>query len=210
VFHGKPIIGIAGGIGSGKSYVARLFGELGCSVIDSDAAVRVVYGQPEVLRTLQSWWGDQVVLPDGTLDRKAIAKRVFDDAAERQRLEAYVHPLVDRLRVDQMTRDLSQLPDIKAFIWDTPLLFETGLYRQCAALVFVDTPFEIRLQRVTGRGWDQAELHRRENLQWPLDKKRSLCNDVIVNSGNGDDARGQVGHVLSPILARTSKDTDSA
>lgn len=206
VFHGKPIIGLAGGIGSGKSYIAGLFGELGCSVIDSDAEVRAVYEQPAVLCTLQSWWGDDVLLADGTLDRKAVAKRVFADATERKRLEAYVHPIVHQLRAEQMQRDLSQLPDLQAFIWDTPLLFETGLHEQCDALVFVDTPVEIRLRRVADRGWDQTELHRRENLQWPLDKKRSLCNDVIVNSDNGEDARGQVGLVLSRILARTLKD----
>jgi len=203
VFHNKPIIGIAGGIGSGKSYIARLFGELDCSVIDSDAAVREVYEQPAVMQTLRSWWGDSVITPDGQVDRKAIAKRVFSDMAERRRLEGYVHPLVDHLRVEKMNRDLAQMPDLKAFIWDTPLLFETGVYRQCDSLVFVDTPLEIRQKRVAERGWDATELTKRENLQWPLDKKRFLCNDVIVNSAR-DDARGQVGQVLSRIFARTS------
>ncbi len=208
MFHHKPIIGIAGGIGSGKSFIARLFGELGCSVVDSDAAVREVYTQPAVLQTIQNWWPG-VVNSAGTLDRKAVASRVFNNSAERQKLEALVHPLVDQVRIRQMDRDLTQIQSLKAFIWDTPLLFETGLYRQCDALVFIDTPLEIRVKRVAERGWDQAELARRENLQWPLDKKRSLCNDVIVNFGNEADARGQVGQVLSRILARTSKDPES-
>ncbi len=208
MFHHKPIIGIAGGIGSGKSFIARLFGELGCSVIDSDAAVREVYTQPAVLQTLQSWWPG-VVDQVGKLDRKAVASRVFNNPDERKRLESLVHPLVDQARLCQMNRDLSQTPNLKAFIWDTPLLFEAGLHRQCDTVVFVDAPLETRLSRVAGRGWDQAELSRRENLQWPLDKKRSLCNDVIVNFGNEADARGQVGQVLSRILARTSKDPES-
>ncbi|CAN5502092.1 dephospho-CoA kinase [soil metagenome] len=202
VFQGKIIIGLAGGIGSGKSYIASLFAELGCAVIDSDAAVAELYRRPAVLQTLRGWWGDEAVSPAGQVDRKAIARRVFSDPAERRRLEAYLHPLVNDLRVETMTRDLSQMPDLKAFIWDTPLLFESGLYQQCDALVFIETPIEIRAERVAKRGWNAEELARRENLQWPLDKKRLLCNDVIVNSGNGGDARGQVGQVLTRILAR--------
>jgi len=204
VFQGKPIIGIAGGIGSGKSYVASLFAELGCVVVDSDAAVREIYMQPAVREQLREWWGDKVLTPAGTVDRKAVAQRVFANAAERERLERLVHPLVHQLRVRQMTDAMAQSAAVKAFIWDTPLLFETGTYKECDTVVFVDSPLEIRQKRVANRGWDEAELARRENLQWPLDKKRSLCNDVIVNSGNGDDARGQVGQVLSRILARLS------
>jgi dephospho-CoA kinase len=204
VFHGKPIIGIAGGIGSGKSYVAGLFGELGCAVIDSDAAVREIYEQPAVRETLRAWWGDEVLFPDGRVNRKAVAKRVFADPAERSRLERFTHPLVNFARLEKMAGFLSQLSEIKAFIWDTPLLFESGLNAQCDAVVFVDTPLEIRQSRVAKRGWRPEELSLREKLQWPLDKKRLLCNDVIVNSGNGADIRGQVGQVLSRILARTS------
>lgn len=202
MFHNKPIIGIAGGIGSGKSYIASLFKELGCAVIDSDAAVAELYQRPEVLQTLRQWWGGEAVTQAGQVDRKAIAKRVFSNPAERVRLEQYLHPLVNQLRIDTMARELAQMPDLKAFIWDTPLLFESGLYKQCDALVFVDAPVEMRVLRVAKRGWTAEELIKRENYQWPLDKKRSLCNDVIVNSGNGDDARGQVGNVLSRILAR--------
>jgi dephospho-CoA kinase len=204
VFHGKPIIGIAGGIGSGKSYVAALFAELGCVVVDSDAAVREIYTRPEVQQKLREWWGPEVLTPAGTVDRKAVAKRVFANDAERERLEQFIHPKVHELRVRQMTEAVAQDPAVKAFIWDTPLLFETGTHKECDTIVFVDSPLEIRQKRVAARGWDVSELTRREKLQWPLDKKRSLCNDVIVNSGNGDDARGQVGQVLSRILARWS------
>lgn len=202
MFHGIKIIGLAGGIGSGKSYIAALFAELGCAVIDSDAAVRAIYERPDVQETLRTWWGADVVSPFGAVDRSAIARRVFNDPQERERLERLLHPLVNQLRVKAMHEKITQTPDIKAFIWDTPLLFESGLYKQCDALVFIDTPLEIRIKRVAGRGWTAEELARREKSQWPLDKKRLLCNDVIVNSGNGADARGQVGQVLTRILAR--------
>src|SRR6266478_6420926 len=98
MFAGKPIIGIAGGIGSGKSFVAGLLGELGCEVIDSDAQVRAAYGEPEVRQTLREWWGESVIGADGSPDRAGIARRVFGDPLERKRLEGLLHPRVAALR----------------------------------------------------------------------------------------------------------------
>jgi dephospho-CoA kinase len=133
---------------------------------------------------------------------------VFADVSQRKRLEQLLHPQVNRRREVAMATAIAQNLQPKAFVWDTPLLFETGLYKQCDALVFVDTPLELRQKRVLERGWSPEELAKRENLQWPLDKKRALCNDVIVNSDPGErganDSRGQVGQVLSRILARLS------
>ena len=74
--NGKPIIGIAGGIGSGKSFVARLFGELGCRVIHADDQVRLAYDDPAVRHTIREWWGDQVFQPDGNINRSQIAARI--------------------------------------------------------------------------------------------------------------------------------------
>src|ERR1700712_2002924 len=101
MFHGKPIIGISGGIGSGKSFVARLFGELGCVVIDSDAQVRIAYDLPRVKQALREWWGDGVFDAGGNVSRSAVARRVFADPAERARLEGLLHPLVAQMRDEQ-------------------------------------------------------------------------------------------------------------
>ena len=84
---GPPTIGLAGGIGAGKSRVAALLAELGCVVSDSDADARAVLADPEVIDTLRSWWGDEVVGVDGAIDRGEVAGRVFTDVEERQRLE---------------------------------------------------------------------------------------------------------------------------
>jgi dephospho-CoA kinase len=205
VYAGKPVIGIAGGIGSGKSFVARLFGEAGCTVVDSDAQVRAAYRDPAVRETLRAWWGDKAFGPDGEINRPAIARIVFNDEAERRRLEGLIHPWVAEARRREMEEAASdaQLP---AFVWDTPLLFEAGLDAECDAVVFVDAPFEQRLQRLhRSRGWDEAELIRREKSQWPLDKKKRISDYVVTNTADGDDARGQVREVLSRILARSSK-----
>ncbi len=203
MFHNKPIIGIAGGIGSGKSLVAKLFGELGCMVIDSDQQVSAAYRDPQVKKTLQQWWGDGVFKADGEVDRAAIAARVFTDAEQRRRLEQLVHPMVNAAREKEMLSG-AENPEIVAYIWDTPLLFEAGLNRQCDAIVFVDAPVELRQKRVfDARRWDEAELLKRENLQWPLDTKREMSDSVIRNTADVDFVRGQVRETLSRILARS-------
>ena len=203
MFAGKPVIGIAGGIGSGKSFVASLFGELGCAVIDSDAQVKAAYRDPAVRETLRAWWGDEVFLPDGSVNRPAIARRVFADEAERRRLESLIHPWVAEARRREMDAAAADA-NVCAYVWDTPLLFEAGLHAECDAVVFVDSPLAQRLNRVRARrGWDEAELLRREKSQWPLDKKKRMSDDVVTNTADADDARGQVRQVLSRILARS-------
>src|SRR5689334_23216760 len=157
MFGGRPIIGIAGGIGGGKSHIARLLGELGCAVIDSDAQVKAAYADPKVLVQLRQWWGDSVITPDGLPNRKAIAQKIFSDESERKRLESLLHPLVAELRDRQMA-ELAKDSAIVAFVWDTPLLFEAGLSEKCDAILFVDTPLEIRQERVARtRGWSPGE-----------------------------------------------------
>jgi dephospho-CoA kinase len=200
VYAGKPIIGIAGGIGSGKSFIARLFGELGCLVLSADEQVRVAYADPEVRETLKRWWGRGVLNRDGEVDRRAVAERVFEKPDERRRLEALIHPRVAALR-DAAMEAAAADAQVLAFVWDIPLLFEVGLNSRCDAIVFVDAPWEERLRRVREtRGWDEAELRRRENLQLALDNKRRMSNDIVQNTADVGFARKQVQEILSRIL----------
>jgi dephospho-CoA kinase len=201
MFAGKPVIGIAGGIGSGKSFVAKLFGEMGCLVINSDEQVRHAYKDPTLKQTLRHWWGGLIFAPDGEIDRSAVARKVFTRPDELRRLEQLLHPIVTQAR-DRVMRAHADDPQVLAYVWDTPLLFETGADAECDAMVFVDTPVDLRLER-TGqdRGWDAAELQRRENLQMPLDKKREMSDHMIVNAAGADEVRVQVREVLSRIFA---------
>jgi dephospho-CoA kinase len=206
VFAGKPIIGLVGGIGSGKSYVAQIFADEGCMVIDSDAAVGEAYQRPEVREKLRQWWGASVLLPNGQVNRKEIAKLVFNDDQQRRRLEGLIHPIVAELRDLQMRRGADDA-SVKAYVWDTPLLLEAGLGGQCDAIVFVDAPEAERIERVRRtRGWDEAELRRREKLQMPLDKKVNMANDIVRNTAGADEeVRNQVRKVLSRIFAGISR-----
>ena len=201
MFQGKPVIGITRGIGSGKSTVARMFGELGCLVISADEQVQQAYGDPAILRQIRDWW-EYVVGADGRVDKAKIADIVFEDPGQRQKLEALLHPKVAELRQRRML-DAGDDPQVHAIVWDTPLLFEAGLRGGCDAIVFVESPLIQRLARLSrSRGWGEQELRRREKSQWPLDKKREISDYIVDNTADADYVRGQVRETLFRILVK--------
>jgi dephospho-CoA kinase len=201
VFSGKPIIGIAGGIGSGKSFIAHLFAREGCLVLNADDQVRALYADPAIKNTLRTWWGHGVFNSQGDVDRSAIAHIIFADPEQKKRLESLLHPQVDQLRIAAMQAAADD-PQVLAYVWDIPLLFEVGLHARCDAIVFVDAPPAQRLQRVLQtRGWDEIELGRREKLQLPLDNKRRMSNYILQNTADVGFAQRQVREVLSEVLA---------
>lgn len=205
VFANKPIIGLAGGIGAGKSFVAAIFAESGCLVLDADEAVWQAYREKPILDQIHAWWGEQAFEADGQINRRWISARVFADPSERQRLETLLHPRVQAMRSEKMSQFANDI-SVLAFVWDVPLLFETGLDRQCDFIVFVDSPYEMRQARVSAnRGWLEADLIRRENLQMPLDKKRQISDYAIVNAADAAETRRQVRDVLSQILQSSPK-----
>ncbi len=198
----KPVIGLAGGIGSGKSWVGRQLQDLGCGIVDSDTAAHAVLRLPEVKDQLVRWWGKQVLDAAGEPDHSAIAAETFGKAENLRRLNALVHPRVAALRDRQMADFLAD-PRIKAVVWDTPLLFEAGLDRDCDAVIFVKTPYDKRLQRVRQtRGWSAEDLVKREKMQIPLDKKEHLADYIVDNSGDALACLHQIRDVFSQILAR--------
>ena len=198
----KPIIGVCGGIGSGKSSVARIFRELGCVVIDSDELNHQVLSRPEVRTRLVSWWGSEVLTPSGALDRSRVARIIFADSGEKARLETLVHPLIAGLREAMISQGLTD-PDVKAFILDSPLLFERNLDRLCDCVVFVDSSEPARMSRLEKhRGWDAAILRERERWQLPLEEKRKRSGYCIPNDGTLDELRTHVVRVFRIVLAR--------
>ncbi|MEW6199942.1 MAG: dephospho-CoA kinase [Planctomycetota bacterium] len=202
--HSKPIIGLCGGIGAGKSRVAAEFEELGCLVVSSDRVNHEVLRRPAVLRRLREWWGPGVVGPDGEPERQRIAEIVFSDPGQRERLERLVHPLIVR-RQAAMIRAVEKNSSIKAIVIDSPLLFESHLDRQCDTIVFVDAPEAARVRRVQReRGWAAEELRRRESWQMSLAEKRSRAAFVVRNDGPAAELRPQVADILQAILAKRS------
>ncbi|MFN9993296.1 MAG: dephospho-CoA kinase [Phycisphaerales bacterium] len=177
-----PVIGLVGGVGAGKSTVAAKMRELGCLVIDADAAARQALERSDVAAKLVEWWGADVLGSDGKVDRAKVSAIVFADPEQRRRLESLVHPLVRADREREIARAAAE--GMRAVVIDAPLLFEAGTDRMCDSIVFVDSPREERLKRVRARGWDEAELARREAAQMSLTEKQTRSDQVITNTGS--------------------------
>lgn len=193
------VIGLAGGIGAGKSEVARALEEFGCIVVDSDKAARRALDRADVRETLVGWWGRGVLGPDGRIDRKRVGEIVFADADQRRRLEELVHPIVRKGRMEllEMAREAGAV----GVVVDAPLLFEAGLDAECDRVIFVEAPLEIRQQRVREtRGWGAGELERREKVQIPLDAKRRRSDYEVVNNADSGQLRLRVRRLLDQIL----------
>ncbi len=196
----QPVIGIAGGIGSGKSWVANEMAKLGGVVFDADAVAKKDLDRSSVQRQLVEWWGKKVIAGDGKTDRRALADIVFHDPHEKTKLEAIVHPLV-RAEREKLKRRVAIDEDVRFIVMDTPLLFEAGFADDCDAVVFVDTDRDVRLERVRAeRGWDEAELTRRETNQWPLDRKLDLSHHIVDNNTGEAEAVVQIRDIITRIL----------
>lgn len=193
-----PIIGLTGGIGSGKSTVAAILAEQGCFVVDSDQLARQALEQPEIRDTLVSWWGSAILDPDGRIERSKVASIVFSSLDDRKRLESLVHPWIEKQRLSLFE---SAPPKTLALVIDAPLLIEAGLHTNCDAVLFVDTERDTRLARVTkSRNWDDKELTRREVSQLTLDDKRSIADHIIENNGDLQLLTETVRQTLSEII----------
>lgn len=198
--HPKPVIGLTGSIGSGKSTVADILRDLGAAVIDSDRLIHDELRTRDVIATLRDWWGPDVVLADGGIDRKAVAEIVFHDDQELDRLQDLLYPRIERRRSEMMP-GLFADASLRAVVLEVPKLFEIGLDRECDAVVLVDADRDVRIRRLAqSRGWSEDELSRRENRLIPLDRKRSLADYIVENHSTLDALRRKVESVFSSIL----------
>ncbi|MEZ5964960.1 MAG: dephospho-CoA kinase [Planctomycetota bacterium] len=195
---GNIVIGLLGGVASGKSTVARMFAERGFVVLDADQEARQVTAEPGVVAAIVARFG-AAVAPAGLLDRAALAKIVFADATARADLEAIVHPAVRARLTERLD---SALADGHSVLLDVPLLLEGGLIARCDTCVFVDASEPVRRARARARGWDDAELARREAAQTDLSVKRARCPHRISTHGNFEDVRRQVDAVLERLGRR--------
>jgi dephospho-CoA kinase len=196
----KPVIGLLGGIGSGKSTVANQFANLGCAVIEADRIAHDVIENKDVVDTISSIFGSDVLSSDGMIDRSKLAIRVFEDAEQLEKLQAIVHPPV----LEQCERLLTQYlsaPSVPAVVLDVPLLLESGLDRRCNVLIFVESPADQRFLRATAKkGLSQDQVKKRENFQISLDKKRQIAQYTIQNNSDLSDLAEQVAHIYSTLV----------
>ena len=195
----KPVIGLVGGIGAGKSTVAAELALLGCAVIDGDEIGHQLLLDESIKQPIRQRWGDGVFDSDGEVSRPALGKIVFADADELAALNAILHPRI-RHEMKRRIAEAQSQRNVEAVVLDAAVLIEAGWQDLCSAVVFVDAPRSARLGRVrTQRNWDDAELSARENLQIALDKKRSMADHVISNLASDPSFAQDVRELLSRI-----------
>jgi dephospho-CoA kinase len=183
------LIGLVGGIASGKSTVARAFEQRGARVLDADSLAKSLLDLPEVRRSLAAAFGD--VETGGRIDHAKLARAAFATAEGGSRLNAIMHPLV--------TKDVEKTVEAwraggfrGVVVIDAPLLLEAGMKGTVDKVVFVEAPEAARRERARQRGWADAELDRREKLQWPLARKKAESDAVISNGGPLESLEVQV------------------
>jgi dephospho-CoA kinase len=196
------LVGLTGGIATGKSTVSAMFAHLGAKVIDADLLARevVMPGQP-ALAEIVAEFGEAVLQPDGHLDRRKLGAIVFNDPDRRRRLEQITHPAIHT----RQQRVLS-VYDEEAFegivLWDAAVLIESGGHKRMDKLVVVETDQDTELSRLMARdGMGEAEARGRIATQMPVAEKAKLADYVIDNSGSRADTERQVRQVYSQLLA---------
>ncbi len=180
------LIGITGGIGSGKSTVQQILRELGMACWDADVAVHELYRPGGAgLRLVVEQWGQEVLLADGTLDRKVMAKRVFAHPEERKVLEGLLHPLVQRQMLETAAAAKGDL------FCSVPLLYECGWEKEFRCVVAVWCDQETQKKRLQTRGWADSEIHARLAAQLPMEEKLNRAEFALANNGSLEWLREQ-------------------
>lgn len=208
------ILGLVGGIGSGKSTVARMMEELGAEVIDADQIATTLLNDPRVRDKLVSEFGESIINENGTISRSELATVAFESKVNLETLNKILHPrIIGNIKRQLAAIEASLREEVgeetqnktTVVVLDAPLLVETSLHTLCDYLLFVDTDEEKRLERVERRGWDADELRRRESFQLPLDKKRELCDFIINNNDDIESTYEEVKQVYLQLVAGYKK-----
>jgi dephospho-CoA kinase len=196
------VVGLTGGIAAGKSSVARCFEALGVPIVDADKLARDAVAKGSAgLAEIVAAFGEDVLLADGTLDRKALGARVFADAGLRARLNAITHPRIAQLGAEQIAEHAAR--GAQYVLYEAALIVENGLHRSFQALVVVSVDPVVQLARLIKRdGLSESAAQARIAAQMPLEKKLEVADFVIDNSGAPEALRERVADVHASLLAR--------
>jgi dephospho-CoA kinase len=188
----QKIIGLLGGIGSGKSSVAAEFRKLGCKVIDADDIAHKFLDDPAIKKQILEAFGDEIFDDSSQINCKKLAEITFSSKQQLQQLNNILHPVILG-RCEQLLNGYKHQPEIPAIIIDMPLLVEVGWDKKCDKLIFVDCKIEKRLERVKKKGLlDEKQLKKREKFQISLDNKMQMADNVINNNSDFSELSKQV------------------
>ena len=195
------LVGLTGGLATGKSTVSEILRALGCVVLDADVLAREVVqpGEP-ALAAIAREFGPEVLQPDGALDRRRLGAVVFADPARRKRLEAITHPAIrDRYRARLAELERQGFEGI--VVWDAPVMIESGGYRDVDRLIVVITDEATQRTRALARDGDRGDAERKIASQMPLADKARLADHVIDNSGDRAATEARTREVHAALLA---------
>ncbi|MDE2923651.1 MAG: dephospho-CoA kinase [Acidobacteriota bacterium] len=192
-------VGLTGGIASGKSTVGAMLAEMGCVVTDADALVADLYGPGKRgAAAVAELFGAEMLKPDGSVDKEALGRLVFGDPASRKRLEQAIHPLVGQRYLEV----LEAAGDGAVVVFEVPLLAEGGGRGRYDAVVTVEAPEQLRLDRAVERGLDRGQAKARMAAQATGEQRRAVADFVIENTGGLAELRSQVETVYSALRDR--------
>ncbi len=195
-------VGLTGGIGSGKSTVARMLAARGAIVLDADAFARqAVRGGSDGLRAVAARFGAEVLGPDGELDRAKLASIVFADPSARADLEAIVHPQVRGLIADGIQDNLDT---DNVVVLVNPLLIEMGTHRDCDVVVVVSVSPETQVARSTASGMDEDDVRARMAAQLPLAERSRYADVIVDNEGSVAELERQVERLWDQLASRAA------
>jgi dephospho-CoA kinase len=196
------LVALTGGVGSGKSTVARLLAEHGAVIVDADAIAREVVepGTPG-LAAVAKEFGESVLADDGSLDRPKMAEIVFADPAARARLNGIVHPLIGQRSAELM----AAAPADAIVVYDIPLLVEGVAQSGFALVIVVETSAELRLARLEGRGLPRQQAEARMAAQATDEQRRAIADELIMNNGTVEDLRWAVDGLWTRLVARSNE-----
>ena len=184
------ILGIIGGIGSGKSTASALFRQSGAAVICADDIGHRTLLMPSVKKAVHKRWGSAVFGKDDEIDRQKLAGVVFADKKELAYLQSLTHPFIAE-EVQQQRMEHEQ-NGVRLCLLDAPLLLEAGWDHLVDQIIFIETPEEVRMRRIESRGWTQTERHQREAAQLSVEEKKCRAHVILDNSGDTAHLRTQV------------------
>jgi len=196
----KPVIGIVGGIASGKSTVAAEFAKLGCAVIDADAIAHDVLETDSIRGEIARRFGAGILDGEGRIDRKKLAAVVFSEGRKLALLNRVIHPHVLR-RTEELIAQYGRDDRVAAIVLDMPLLIEVGWENRCDRVVFVYCSWQRRLERANKAGGvSESEIKIRENFQISLDTKARLADNTIDNNSGFSALVRQITNIFSDII----------
>lgn len=187
------LLGVTGGVATGKTTVARMLEELGAPIMDFDVLSRlVVEPGKQAWREIVDYFGEQVLLKDKTLNRKRLSEIIFQDAEKRKKLESFIHPKLGEEFANLVTGYASRDPNVIIQVV-VPLLLEVNMQHLFHKLLLVYIPEQMQIERLVKRdGVSQEMAAKMLASQWPIEEKRGYADFIVDNSGSLEQTRGQV------------------